>query len=122
MTQENANYTLENEETELAVSIPVQQAAALYGLGCGILDLGNTANKKSVKKAVKRLKRHVRAELGVNGSTELLSQSKGAFDMTLIGVRNNPALEDFQRTAYLRSLKDSWEESFWKGVSASTVV
>lgn len=105
-----------NEHEELAVSVEVQQEAALYAIGTAILSLGNVPNKKSVKSTVKRLKRNVVAAIGKDGADELLSQNKGALDVTVLGVRKNPDLEDVQRKQYLRMLREEWTNAFFTGI------
>tara|TARA_Y100000310_G_scaffold326851_1_gene392324 strand:+ start:1663 stop:2019 length:357 start_codon:yes stop_codon:yes gene_type:complete len=106
----------ENNKQDMAVSIKVQQAAALYGIVTGLTTIGSVANKKRLKKAKKVLRQYVLRAIGDAGK-EILKQNQESVIFTLNGCGTSQDLDNKQRKELLAKLKGELSESMEKGLS-----
>lgn len=105
------------EGFERAMPFEVEQRAALYGLAQGLLALGNTQNKKQVKKSAKQLKRDVIAAIGQAGGVEILEGNKASV-MNIVNSINNTPINKLAKRALKESSAAEWRKSFNKGYAA----
>ena len=118
MNEENQVQEIAAEEFEMAVPQSTQQKAALHALAIGLLEIGNTPNKKLVKKTAKTLKRDVLFEIGKEGGRDILEGNLSAIKGTIQGIRHNSAhLSLGQRKKVLSTMTEGWFKSFNIGVS-----
>jgi len=106
------------EGFELAVSVDVQQKAALYAVATGLLSIGSVPHKKQIKRVVKLLRTQVTHSIGdPQGAKEVLSQNSGAISMALAGIRKDPHIDDKQRKQLMSAAKEDLLDTYLKGVA-----
>ena len=96
----------QKEAPEMVIPQKIQQAASLYGVVSGLTTVGNVPNKKRLKTATKLLKRFVTLHVGSTGAKDLLSQNQVSVVRTLEYAKINPDLDEKDRKAFFRKLKE----------------
>lgn len=118
MINKNEVQEITAEEFEMAVTVRVQQKAALHALSIGLLEIGNPPNKKLIKRTAKKLKREVIAEIGKEGGCDILEGNVSAIRGTIHGIRHNSShLTLGERKKVLHTLTKGWYDSFNKGTA-----
>lgn len=102
-------------EQERPFPFHVEQKAAIRGILLGLLSLGNTKNKKSVKKLAKKLKVEVSDEIGV-------CPAKGLLEGNVEGIKN--IIDNIRgcdhpkrvKVLILNTTKEQWEGIVERGL------